>query len=570
MIGVALNPAEQDAVAEFFELFKTPWEFHRDDSCYDVLICTCAQVPRNAAKLVLLYSAEVTEPDTESGLLVKSQGGGVMLVYEDKRIPIYGAAATFPGSRFTPVVEENTGESATSVNSCGNKTLLRIGYNLFTEVRHLLETGQPAANAGNATLELHIALLRDLITKSGIPVVEIPPIPEGHSFITCLTHDIDHPVLRNHFCDHTMVGFLYRATIGTVIDVFCGRKSLRDLRINWTAALRLPFIHLGMAKDFWREFDRYVEMEAGLAATYFVIPTRNHPGQPFAGRSFSRRAARYDVSDVSPQLEKIVSSGCEVGLHGIDAWVDSAKGREERNRVTQTLNTTVTGVRMHWLFYDETSHAVLERAGFSYDSTVGYNETVGYRAGTTQVYKPLGAANLLELPLHIMDTALFFPGFLALNDGDAWRVVRQFTDDVDRFGGVLTINWHDRSIAPERLWDGFYLKLLRELKGRGAWFATAQQAVSWFGKRRAAVIETTLGEDGRIRIKASAGSSDKVPGLKIRMHKPGTGNSLEKKPGQPSPTFVDLAFDGKIDMEINYQASTPGMDRESAVFSGHE
>ena len=68
-----------------------------------------------------------------------------------------------------------------------------------------------------------------------------------------------------------------------------------------------------------------------------------------------------------------------------------------------------------------------------------------------------------------------------------WRLI----DGAAEFGGVLTINWHDRSIAPERLWDGFYLKLLRELKSRGAWFATAAQTVSWFRKRRSAVVEAS-------------------------------------------------------------------------------
>ena len=547
-------------VAEFFELFKTPWEFHRDDGRYDVLICTRPQVPRNAAKLVLLYNAEAAEPNQETGFLVKSRHGDTMLVYEDGRIPIYGRVATFPGSRFAPVVEESTGEPAMFVDGSGNRTVLRIGYNLFTEVRHVLETGQPAANAGCPTLELHIVLLRDLITKSGIPVIEIPPIPEGHSFITCLTHDIDHPVLRNHCCDHTMVGFLYRATIGTAVNVCCGRKSLRDLRVNWAAALRLPFIYLGMAKDFWREFDHYVEMEAGLASTYFVIPTRNYPGRPLAGNGISRRAAGYDISDIRPQLQRIISSGCEVGLHGIDTWADSRKGQEERNRVTQALGTTVTGVRMHWLFFDEKSPAALERAGFSYDSTVGYNETAGYRAGTTQVYRPLGAANLLELPLHIMDTALFFPELQNLNEGDAWEVIGRFINNMSRFGGALTINWHDRSIAPERLWDRFYLKLLRELKGRGVWFATAEQAVSWFRKRRLAAVEATLVKDGRIRIKASVPPDSKLPGLRVRMHKPGTWSGTEQAPAQPSPTFVDLALREKIDTEIGFQASPAGID----------
>ena len=456
----------------------------------------------------------------------------------------------FPAAGLLRLPRKAQGSRPPSLEVRATRPLLRIGYDLFKEVRYLLNAGQPAANAGSATLDLHIALLRDLITKSGIPVVEIPPVPEGHSFIICLTHDIDHPVLRNHCCDHTMVGFLYRATIGTAINVCRRRKSLRDLCINWAAALKLPFIYLGMARDFWRGFDRYVEMEAGLASTYFVIPTRNYPGRPIAGNGVSRRAARYDVTDVKPQLQKVISSGSEVGLHGIDTWVDSVKGREERDRVTQTLGTTVTGVRMHWLFFDGKSPAVLEQAGFSYDSTVGYKETVGYRAGTAQVYRPLGAANLLELPLHVMDTALFYPDFLNLTDEEAWQVVGRLIDDLGRFGGALTINWHDRSIAPERLWDGFYLRLLQELKSRGAWFATAAQAVSWFRKRRSAVVESAPVEDGRIRIKASVGWDGKLPGLRVRVHKSKSWNDAEGTPAQSSPAFVDIALKETVDTEI--------------------
>ena len=36
MIGVIADSAEQDVVREFFELFKTPWEFYRRDRRYDV------------------------------------------------------------------------------------------------------------------------------------------------------------------------------------------------------------------------------------------------------------------------------------------------------------------------------------------------------------------------------------------------------------------------------------------------------------------------------------------------------------------------------------------------------
>ena len=35
-----------------------------------------------------------------------------------------------------------------------------------------------------------------------------------------------------------------------------------------------------------------------------------------------------------------------------------------------------------------------------------------------------------------------------------------------RDSAALTINWHDRSILPERLWDPFYGELIGDLKNR--------------------------------------------------------------------------------------------------------
>jgi hypothetical protein len=125
-------------------------------------------------------------------------------------------------------------------------------------------------------------------------------------------------------------------------------------------------------------------------------------------------------------------------------------------------------------------------------------------------------------------------------------------DDVAEFGGVLTINWHDRSIAPERLWDGFYRKLLGELKGRGAWFATAAQAVSWFRKRRSASVEAANVEDGKIRIRASVNTGEGLPGLRVRVHRPGTWPGREGTPAQSLPAFVDIALKDKVDTEIRF------------------
>ena len=144
------------------------------------------------------------------------------------------------------------------------------------------------------------------------------------------------------------------------------------------------------------------------------------------------------------------------------------------------------------------SPVVLESAGASYDSTVGYNEAVGFRAGTTQVYKPLNATTLLELPLHIMDTALFYPAYLHLSPKDAEVRINRVIDTAVQYGGCVTVNWHDRSIAPERLWTETYVNLVNELSQKGAWFATAAQAVAWFRMRRSVMFDTDA--HGAVRI----------------------------------------------------------------------
>ena len=79
-----------------------------------------------------------------------------------------------------------------------------------------------------------------------------------------------------------------------------------------------------------------------------------------------------------------------------------------------------------------------------------------------------------------MDTALFYPSYLNLTPHRARVLLGRVVENAVRYGGALTTNWHDRSLAPERLWGGCYRDLIQEMKSRGAWFATAGQAISWF------------------------------------------------------------------------------------------
>ena len=538
MIAVHADGPERAVVAEFFELFKTPWEFFHEGSRAPVVICSREKVPPTNARIVLIYGGQPGVFDRENGTEPRAQAPGTMLSYGNDKIPVYGNCLAFGRGAGTELKSEASGEAVMVKFSDQGQVWVRIGYDLFEEIRRLLTLGQPAVNAGIPALEVHIALLRDLIAGASIPLVEIPPVPAGWNFITCLTHDVDHVGIQNHKFDHTMFGFLYRATLGSLLDVFRGRKTLKQMAVNWLAALKLPLVHLGLASDFWYQFDHYVKIENGAASTFFVIPKKGEAGLCVEGDRPAMRAASYDATVLAADWHKLAAAGKEIGVHGIDAWRDAAAGKSEHEIIARLADTGGLGVRMHWLYFNEQSPAELERAGFDYDSTVGYNETVGYRAGTTQVYKPLMAVNMLELPMHIMDTALFFPSYLNLSPGQAQEKFSMFIADAGRFGGVLTVNWHDRSLAPERLWDGPYRRLLVECKKRGAWFATAAQAVAWFQKRRAVRFVST--GDGRTTIQA-AGGREGLPGLRVRLFQPdATGGKFSEHP-LPEPGEIILA-----------------------------
>jgi hypothetical protein len=249
------------------------------------------------------------------------------------------------------------------------------------------------------------------------------------------------------------------------------------------------------------------------------------------------------LADIADDLKKLLSANREIAVHGVDAWRDSVKGRDECKRVQEITGAAETGVRMHWLYFDSQAPATLEKAGFSYDSTVGYNETIGYRAGTTQVFKHAEVDRLLELPLHIMDTALFYRSYMNLPNDQAGAAMLPLIENVTRFGGVLTINWHDRSLGPERLWDDAYLGLLRDLRTRTPWFATALQTVSWFRKRRTASFTRSAQDPGRVRVRtATDPTCGDLPPLTLRVYN--STSSKQKLCSKRKKVFEDFAIHG--------------------------
>src|SRR5579862_76247 len=550
MIGVIADPSEHEVVREFFELFKTPWEYYQTDRTYSVVVVASDGDFDLSAELVVLYGGCKTSLDEKHaiGARHRDEHGGAFR-FDGRRLPLYGETATFEEKGSCLVRDAFSDECGAFLQHKEGGALARIGYDLFKEVLVLLTDGQPIANAAEPTLELHIAILRETIARSGIALVEIPPVPYGFQFIACLTHDVDHPSIRVHKWDHTAWGFIYRAIFGSVTRLVRGEMSFQRFVANWLAAAKLPFVYTGLASDFWGQFDDcYLQIEGELPSTFFVIPRKKYPGRTTSGSAPAFRATGYAAQDIAGTLQKLIRHGREVGLHGIDAWLNSEDGTRELAEVGRVTGTRDIGVRMHWLYFNRESPAALEKAGAAYDSTSGYNATVGYRAGTTQAFRPMGATRLLELPLHAMDTAIFYPAHLGLSSRDAREVLLQLVENAGHYGGVLTINWHDRSLAPERQWDSSYRDLIEMMKSRGAWFATAGQAVSWFRKRRSVVFEREQTEPSGVRAKIAGYFGENIPGLRLRTHQK---ESAATTVVRTRPSYSDIRVDENIDAGIS-------------------
>ena len=348
------------------------------------------------------------------------------------------------------------------------------GNDLFKTIGDLLNTGQDHLH--EPVCEILIDQLRQELKKYTI-LVEIPPAPWGHPYMLALTHDVDVTSVRE--CRFGTVGY-------AAYQCFCqGQGTGRSLP---------ALARLGIGSDPWVLFSRWKALEDGLGvrSTFFFVPRKDDPGI----RAHPYRSVPYAIDNEI--LYPLTRDGWEAGVHGIDNWADAEAGTRER----AVVSGAIAGNRTHWLLFDEMSWKALDEAGYSYDSTFGYNDDAGFRAGTLQAYRPRTAETLLELPLHIQDIGLFGKSCWApvdegwekipclhLDESGAAELCNRILDCAKRYGGAVTLLWHYESITPPREWSGLYGDLVNRAKADGAWVTTAGNVVEWFKWRRKTGIE---------------------------------------------------------------------------------
>lgn len=178
----------------------------------------------------------------------------------------------------------------------------------------------------------------------------------------------------------------------------------------------------------------------------------------------------YKLSDSKIQavIQWAREQGIEMGAHpGYYTYGSPDRLREQFEYVRRAVGKRLIGGRQHYLRWSPTTWEHWEECGFAYDSTVGYADRVGFRAGTCIPYRPwlLGAAreaNLLEIPLTVMDATL--PAYMGVRTEQQLDTIMRIVARCRVVGGVFTLLWHNASLM-ERCYGDTYIRLIDSLAG---------------------------------------------------------------------------------------------------------
>ena len=246
-----------------------------------------------------------------------------------------------------------------------------------------------------------------------------------------------------------LAGKLIRLAKGTI------RRDWRTVREVWRWLSR-P----GRLVKTYRHLAE-LEKSMGAVATYFFM----------CGRYDLRRYGCRSVWPIA-RLGRLVGlaqrHGHRVGLHG------SAYGLpdDDFGRRTQSLEelagAPVTWYRSHYLTWDAAqSPPALFRAGLRVDSTCGFNDGAGFRAGLPWPYelwdiqgdRPSG---VMEIPLIFMDAGH------DLSLDKTWDDLRRMLEEVQTVGGAVAVLFHPGLFVGSDQYLSRYGQLMEWLRTRDA------------------------------------------------------------------------------------------------------
>jgi len=205
------------------------------------------------------------------------------------------------------------------------------------------------------------------------------------------------------------------------------------------------------------------------------------------GNSLDKRQLYFNNKETVSEIKSLLT-GQDVGLHGNQiAAFDKDTLAEQKSAFEKEFDNCF-GYRNHHLSFDyQKSFALLEEAGFKYDSTLGFWENIGFRAGISYPFFPFNINQnrpfrVLEIPLIIMDTTLFSAKSMSLSTRKSKHKIKKMILSTRKNKSHLSILWHNNMFDPVDYpgWGKLYYKTLRYAFKNDAWICSLKDLYSFW------------------------------------------------------------------------------------------
>jgi hypothetical protein len=290
--------------------------------------------------------------------------------------------------------------------------------------------------------------------------------PDHKKFALILTHDVDDVYVTPH---HLWYSALYFPRNRNLLSLF-------NLGKGFVNRKRTPYLN----------FRKIIEIEKIYGATssfYFLASPHDIFGW------------KYTLEDLEGELKYILDRNCEIGFHtGYYSYNDLDRVMTEKKEMERVIGEKVIGARNHVLrFKTPDSWNLLMQAGFRYDSSFGYHDTIGFRNGMCHPFQPFNITtckkiDILEIPLHVQDWTLFRN--MKMNISECWTHIKNLIDSVEKYNGILVLLWHTWTFSlPTSIggifgneWTRLYEKILQYGHEKNAWITNCKELCKYSSK----------------------------------------------------------------------------------------
>jgi hypothetical protein len=215
--------------------------------------------------------------------------------------------------------------------------------------------------------------------------------------------------------------------------------------------------------DYWRNIEKKYNKRS-VFYTYVNLPKSNlknwliDPSYEIKGNTAFQL-----------KLKQLVNEGFEIGLHGsYGSATEEPLLKKEKEVLEEIMGIDVTKVRQHWLKYEEKKTPYLHNQHFKYDSSLGWNDRMGFRSGTASQYRPYNHEaqkpfNFLVTPQVVMDSHLFDYG-LNRAEFHMQKALSILTEVKKIKSPFVSFSWHQRGASKDYEWHHVYEELLKEIE----------------------------------------------------------------------------------------------------------